>query len=177
MSSDLFTNGQLRLMIASDLENVLKLRNHPKVRRYMLTQHEISIEEHTLWFESASQNESIRLLIFDVDEVCMGFVQLKKTCDLGVANWGFYVTPDAPKGIGRKLGNAAITRAFEVENFHKICGQTLGYNRPSIEFHKSLGFIQESILQRQHFVGEKHHDLICFGLLKSEWSKFKKIKE
>jgi UDP-4-amino-4,6-dideoxy-N-acetyl-beta-L-altrosamine N-acetyltransferase len=177
MPSNSVNNEQLRLMIASDLERVLNLRNHPEVRRYMLTQHEISIEEHALWFERASQNENIRLLIFDVDKVCMGFLQLAITNSPGVANWGFYLAPDAPKGMGRRLGNAALSRAFEVENFHKICGQTLDYNQPSIEFHKSLGFTQESILQQQHYVGENYHDLICFGLLKSEWSKFKKIKE
>ena len=142
----------------------------------MLTQHEISKEEHTLWFERASHNQSIRLLIFDVDKVCMGFVQLKKMSDPEVVNWGFYVTPDAPKGIGRRLGNAVLSRAFEVENIKKICGQALDYNKPSIEFHKSLGFTQESVLQRQHLIGEKYHDLIYFGLNKTEWSKFKKYK-
>jgi UDP-4-amino-4,6-dideoxy-N-acetyl-beta-L-altrosamine N-acetyltransferase len=176
MSNNTVNNEQLRLMVASDLERVLKLRNHPEVRRYMLTQHEISIEEHILWFERASHNQSISLLIFDVDKVCMGFVQLKKTSDPKVVNWGFYVKPDAPKGMGRRLGNAALSRAFEVENFQKICGQALDYNQPSIEFHKSLGFTQESVLQQQHFVGEKYHDLVCFGLVKSEWSKLKKNK-
>jgi UDP-4-amino-4,6-dideoxy-N-acetyl-beta-L-altrosamine N-acetyltransferase len=176
MSNDPINNEQLRLMVASDLEGVLKLRNHPEVRRYMFTQHEISIEEHALWFERASHNQSVRLLIFDVDKVCMGFVQLKKTSEPGVVSWGFYVTPDAPKGMGRRLGNAALSRVFEVENFHKICGQALYYNQPSIDFHKSLGFTQESVLQRQHLIGEKYHDLICFGLNKTEWSKFKKYK-
>jgi UDP-4-amino-4,6-dideoxy-N-acetyl-beta-L-altrosamine N-acetyltransferase len=176
MSSEPDNIGKLRLMVASDLEGVLKLRNHPEVRRYMFTQHEISKEEHILWFERASHNQSVRLLIFDVDKVCMGFVQLKKTSDPEVVNWGFYVTPDAPKGMGRRLGNAALSRAFGVENFQKICGQVLDYNQPSIEFHKSLGFTQESVLQREHLIGEKYHDLICFGLNKTEWSKFKKYK-
>ncbi len=164
-------------MIVSDLEDILRIRNHPEIRRYMLTQHEISKEEHSLWFERASSNQNIRLLILEINNECMGFVQLKKTSNPCVANWGFYVTPGAPKGVGKKLGDAALSRAFEVENFHKICGQALDYNQKSINFHKSLGFTEESILQQHHCIDKNYHDLICFGLLKSEWTKFKNIEE
>ncbi len=159
----------LRPMTAADLLSVLELRNHTEIRRYMLTQHEISIEEHTSWFNRASQNEGIELLVLEIDKKCCGFVQFKQTNYRGVVDWGFYVAPDAPKGTGRKLGLAALTHAFKKENLHKICGQALHWNRPSIEFHKSLGFVQEGILRDQHFDGSVYHDLICFGMRKCEW--------
>ncbi len=157
-------------MTVSDLESVLKLRNHPEVRRYMFTRHEIATEEHALWFVRASQNQGIKLLIFELNEICTGFVQFKETNHRGVAEWGFYADPDAPKGTGRKLGLAALHCAFEEEKLHKICGQALDWNQPSIEFHRSLGFVQEGVLRDQHFDGETYHDLICFGLLGREWA-------
>lgn len=163
------TQGCLRPMTAADLESVLELRNHTEIRRYMLTQHEISLEEHTSWFDCASQNPGLQLLVLEIDGKFCGFVQFKETNYRGVMAWGFYVAPNAPKGTGRKLGVAALNHAFKTLPLHKICGQALLWNQPSIEFHKSLGFAQEGILRDQHFDGAAYHDLICFGILRREW--------
>ena len=156
-------------MTAADLESVLALRNHAKIRRYMLSQHEIALEEHALWFDRVSQGVDTELLLFELDAECCGFVQFKKTNYLGVVDWGFYAAPDAPKGTGRKLGLAALNHAFTNGEFHKICGQALHWNQPSIAFHKSLGFMQEGNLRDQHFDGSEYHSLVCFGLLKRDW--------
>lgn len=161
--------SRLRPMTAADLSDVLALRNHAEVRRYMLTQHEISAEEHRSWFDRASENMKVELLVWEIDGRCCGFVQFKESNYRGVADWGFYVAPDAPKGSGRKLGFAALTHAFQKDGLYKICGQALCWNVPSIEFHKSLGFVQEGILRDQHFDGTKYHNLIYFGMLKRDW--------
>jgi len=165
----------LRLMTAADLESVLALRNHAEIRRYMFTQHEISSEEHASWFDHASNNAGIELLVFEMDKQCCGFVQFKETNYYGVVDWGFYAAPDAPKGTGRKLGLAALVHAFKKENLHKICGQALHWNQPSINFHQSLGFVQEGVLRDQYFDGANYHDLICFGMLKHEWMAKKSL--
>ena len=170
------SQGCLRQMSAADLESVLQLRNHAEIRRYMLTQNEISIEEHMFWFDRASQNPGLELLVFELNKICCGFVQFKETNYLGVVDWGFYAAPDAPRGTGRKLGLAALNHAFKKESLHKICGQALHWNQPSIEFHKSLGFAQEGVLRAQHFDGATCHDLICFGMLKREWVAKKSLE-
>lgn len=163
--------GCLRPMIAADLGSVLTLRNRIEVRRYMLTQHEISIDEHLLWFERNSNNPKRELLVLEIDKKCCGFVQFEETKYSGVTDWGFYTDPDSPKGTGKMLGTYALAHAFKNESVNKICGQALHLNRPSIEFHKSLGFAQEGILRNQHFDGLEFHDIICFGILKSEFVK------
>ncbi|WP_230714510.1 GNAT family N-acetyltransferase [Marinobacter shengliensis] len=56
------TNHSLRPMTESDLEQVLQWRNHPEVRRYMYTTHEIRLEEHSKWFMNATTNPAIELL-------------------------------------------------------------------------------------------------------------------
>ena len=48
--------GIIRPMEESDLDNVLRWRNHPSIRRSMLTQHEISLSEHTDWFKSIQEH-------------------------------------------------------------------------------------------------------------------------
>ncbi len=163
------TAGYLRPMTSGDLDAILKLRNHSEIRRYMLTQHEISSEEHMSWFIRSSQVPTTKLLVFEMDQKCYGFVQFKETGYQGVMDWGFYASPDSPKGTGRILGIAAIKNAFEDKRLYKICGQAISGNQPSIGLHMALGFAEEGILRDQHFDGTKYHDMICFGLLRREW--------
>ncbi len=160
---------RMRLMTSDDLQRVLSWRNHPDVRRYMYTNHEITLSEHQRWFEQASRDPEKHLLIFDVHEDPMGFVQLHQPRGAPIAEWGFYAAPDAPKGTGRRLGQAALCYAFEQLGLHKLCGQALAYNEPSIRFHRALGFEQEGLLRDQHHDGQRFHDVLCFGLLASEW--------
>jgi UDP-4-amino-4,6-dideoxy-N-acetyl-beta-L-altrosamine N-acetyltransferase len=161
----------MRSMRQADLGLVLSWRNHPEVRRYMKTQHEITLHEHQHWFNSAAQNSQKHLLIFEIDQLPLGFVNFTGLGDSGIADWGFYSAPEAPKGIGRQLGAAAIAHAFAQLKLHKVCGQAFAYNQRSIQLHLSLGFQQEGILRDQHFDGERYHDVNCFGLLSSEWKR------
>lgn len=169
MSQAAAIRDHIRVMTADDLHLVLTWRNHPDIRRYMYAQHEIPLSEHQRWFEQASQNPHKHLLIYTVEESPMGFIQLSQLNSTPVADWGFYAAPDAPKGSGRRLGRAALKHAFEHLGLHKICGQALAYNVPSIRLHLALGFQQEGLLRDQHYDGQTYHDVLCFGLLTSEW--------
>lgn len=169
MKSIAFVRQRVRPMTSDDLELVLGWRNHEEVRRYMYTQHEISFSEHASWFERVSQESSRHLLIFEDSAIPLGFINIHQIARGGVADWGFYTEPSAPKGTGRKLGQAALEYAFTYVGLHKICGQALIFNERSIKFHLRLGFQQEGIQREQHFDGQKYHNVLCFGLLASEW--------
>lgn len=161
--------SQIRPMVHADLARVLAWRNHADVRRYMYTQHEITLDEHQRWFEHALPDPKKHLLIFELNQQPLGFVSFTAVGNVGIADWGFYVAPDAPKGSGRQLGCAALSHAFTQLKLHKVCGQALTFNQRSIQFHQSLGFQQEGTLRDQHFDGERYHHVICFGLLSHEW--------
>lgn len=160
---------RVRPMIEQDLETVLQWRNHPEVRRFMYTQHEISPDEHRGWFERSKGHAQRHLLIYEQDAVPLGFLNIQQTGAGGIADWGFYVAPDSPQGTGRRLGEVALTHAFSRLGLHKICAQALSFNERSFRFHRALGFTQEGILRQQHFDGQHYHDVVCFGLLASEW--------
>jgi UDP-4-amino-4,6-dideoxy-N-acetyl-beta-L-altrosamine N-acetyltransferase len=169
MTDPLAEQGRVRPMTARDLPQVLQWRNHPDIRRYMYTRHEITAEEHRRWFERASADDTQCLLVFELDEIPLGFVKFQVLPEGHVADWGFYASPDAPPGTGRKLGQAALAYAFGSLQLHKVCGQALGFNERSIKFHLSLGFQQEGLLREQHFDGKDHQDVVCFGLLARDW--------
>lgn len=154
---------------------VLSWRNHPDVRRFMFTQHEIGLEEHRNWFAKTSRDTSRCLLIVEEAKQAIGYVQFSQVSDGGIANWGFYARPHAPKGTGRKLGAMALNHAFGQLKLHKVCGQAIGVNQASIVFHKRLGFVQEGVLRDHQRMDGAYYSLHCFGLLSTEWRPEKVI--
>lgn len=157
----------------SDLVQLLLWRNHPQVRRFMFTQHEISLEEHARWFERVSLDPDRHLLMFENENTPLGFINIHQINSGGICDWGFYAAPDALSGTGRALGHAALRYAFDAAGIYKLCGKALAFNEPSIRFHQSFGFQREGVLRHQHYDGHQYHDVICFGLLANEWQKTK----
>ena len=163
------TDSALRPMMEADLERVLAWRNDPEVRRFMYTSHEITPEEHRRWFERVNSQPGVNLLIYEAAGTPQGFMNIHMTQCPRVADWGFYLAPEAPRGSGMALGEAALDYAFTQLNFHKVCGQALGFNERSIRFHEKLGFRREGVLREQHYDGRVYQDVICFGILATEW--------
>jgi UDP-4-amino-4,6-dideoxy-N-acetyl-beta-L-altrosamine N-acetyltransferase len=163
--------GLVRKMREQDLDKVLVWRNHIEVRRFMFHQKEITFEEHREWFERVSGDTCCHLLIFELEGVPSGSVKFNQYATALVADWGFYLSPDAEKGVGRQLGWAALDYAFGELGLHKVCGEALAFNDRSIQFHLNLGFRQEGILRDQHFDGQKFHNVVSFGLLSNEWNQ------
>lgn len=156
-------------MNQTDLETVLAWRNHEEVRRFMYNQHEISKAEHSRWFNRVSIDSKRHLLIYQVDGVPLGFSNIHEIAQGGVADWGFYTAPNAPRGTGRGLGHAVLQYAFQTLHLHKLCGQAIAFNKRSIRYHLKLGFLKEGVLQQQYFDGQNYHDVWCFGLLADTW--------
>lgn len=157
----------LRKVEAKDLPTLLLWRNHPDIRQYMYTQHKIAPQEHQAWFERMQENPYVHLLMYAENGVSLGFAQL--TVKGHRANWGFYVSPSARKGTGRKLGQQVLDYAFKEMELVKVCGEALCFNEGSIAFHKSLGFMHEGTLRAQACIRKEFVDVVCFGLLKTEW--------
>lgn len=167
----------IRSIMQDDLPTLFRWRNHPDIRRYMLTQHEITEEEHLNWYTHACQDTTRRLLMIEESGVPIGYVQFSDVAAGGVSQWGFYARPGAPKGTGKKLGVTALTYAFEELKLHKVCGRAIDVNIASQAFHQRLGFKQEGVLREQHCLAGVYHSVICFGLLAHEWQASSDAKE
>jgi UDP-4-amino-4,6-dideoxy-N-acetyl-beta-L-altrosamine N-acetyltransferase len=170
-------NCRVRAVIREDLPTILAWRNHPSIRNFMLTRHEITLAEHRAWFERASEDKTRRLLVVENGAEPIGYVQFANVVAAGISDWGFYARPEAPKGSGRKLGTAALAYAFDVLELHKVCGQAIASNQASIALHARLGFTREGVLRDQQRIDGAYHSLVCFGLLKREWLSGRKSLE
>ena len=159
----------IRRLTEADLPMVLGWRNHPDIRRYMFTQHEIKLKEHQQWFARVNLDPTRCLLIVQEAEQPLGYVQFSNVAEAGVADWGFYAAPNAPSGSGKKLGLMALSHGFDVLRLHKVCGQAIDTNLHSISFHERLGFTKEGELREQQCINGEYHTLICYGMLAREW--------
>lgn len=159
---------RLRPMMEADLERVLAWRNHPDVRQHMYTQNEISLEEHSRWFKAVSVDPDRHLLILEVDGEPQGYVNFH--CDgAGAAVWGFYLAPNAPKGTGRLLGDAATGYAFGALALERIWGEVLPDNQASQNFHLRYGFVLESILPDKTVGEQKIDNVRRYFLTRDAW--------
>jgi len=161
---------RLRPMKEHDLERVLDWRNHWDIRKYMYTQHVITLEEHRAWFTRTNKIPGRYLLIYEQDGEPLGFVKIEiEDNQGGRAKWGFYLAPKAPRGSGQRLGHCTLAHAFTSLELHKLCGEVLADNFRSIRFHERLGLRLEATLRDHFYDGYSYNDVIIFGLLADEW--------
>lgn len=160
----------VRKMQYRDLDCVLRWRNHPKIRKFMIRQHEITDHEHIAWFDRASRDETRALIVIEDRNQPLGCVVFSGVRENSTTDWSFYSNPTGPHGIGKHLCSTALNFAFSELGVHKVFGRVLDFNHASIRIHQRLGFTQEGILRSHCRIDTIYRDLLCFGILASEWT-------
>ncbi|KHN54692.1 UDP-4-amino-4,6-dideoxy-N-acetyl-beta-L-altrosamine N-acetyltransferase [Pectobacterium fontis] len=161
--------SELRPVTESDAEIVWRWRNHPEIKRWMFNQNEIELEDHKKWLFNQLKKTDRFFFIYVHNGIECGLVNFNKLNNANVWEWGFYTSPDSPKGIGRHLGECAIQYAFYTIGVEKLFGEVLEYNFRSIKFHENLGFNKEGCLRRHCLINNQFYDVLLFGLLKKEY--------
>lgn len=159
----------VRRMCKSDLQLVFSWRNHPDIRRFMLTQHEITFAEHSAWFDCASCDDSFALLVIEENKQPIGCVIFSGVLKNSTADWSFYSAPLNPRGKGVFICSAALDFAFSELGVHKVFGKVIDFNHASVRMHKRLGFKQEGNLRKHCLINGNHYDILCFGILSNDW--------
>lgn len=159
----------LKELSVDELPIVREWRNHSEIRKYMFSQSTVNTEEHKSWYERANKNADRKLLIYNENELKKGFIQFAPVNESKhITEWGFYVAPDSEKGTGGRMLKYSLDYAFDVLDVHKVFAEVLEFNYSSIKLHNRLGFVQEGNLREQYFDGDQFHNVVCFGLIKSE---------
>lgn len=163
-------NFEMRPMLESDLELVLRWRNAPEIRNNMYTQHEISWDEHVNWFKCIDP-EDTKYFIFEIDNDPVGvinFSRLKR--NKRQAEWGFYSGDLSRRGIGKAMEVNALEYAFTKLGLEKLNCEVLSNNMPVVSFHRKFGFSVEGIL-KGHFEHSNGDilDIYKLAITKKEW--------
>lgn len=160
-----------------DLPLMLEWRNSESIRQCMFTQDIIDFEHHQAWFERESKKEtSIWLMYRDENGLPLGIVSLVNIDTSKQAGyWGFYTSPDAERGTGRKMCHEALEYFFSHLSIKKVIGEVLESNSRSIRFHKKLGFTLRGISNDAILIKENYFSVYKFELLIENWNV--KMKE
>jgi UDP-4-amino-4,6-dideoxy-N-acetyl-beta-L-altrosamine N-acetyltransferase len=161
----------VRPIASEDMSQLLTWRNHPDIRKFMVTQHEITLDEHRAWFNNVLTDNKRCLLIVERAGQSMGYVQFSGITLEGTADWGFYVAPGSPKGSGHHLANAVLSYAFGPMSLRQIRGKALSFNKASIRLHMRCGF-QEQVAREQITSDDGHiEEIVCFVLNRETWTE------
>jgi len=159
-------------MNENDLPLVLNWRNNPEIRKYMYTQHEISLEEHNKWFAELNP-EKTKYYMFEIENDPIGVINFTKIeKSKRQAMWGFYSGDLSKRGVGKLMEIAALKHAFTNLNLLKLSCEVLSNNMNVVNFHRKFGFSIEGIF-RNHFESSRNEvlDIYRLAITKKEWQK------
>ena len=162
--------GTLRPIHEDELELMLAWRNAPAVRRNMYTHHEITLAEHLAWWRQMRERPDCGYLMYVQDGVAAGIVYITQlNRHDSSAFWGFYSSPDAPRGVGSRMEFLALEHVFEELRLNKLSCEVLAFNQPVLRLHEKFGFRVEGIFREHHTLEGEFHDVHRLALLRREW--------
>ena len=168
--------GLLRSIRDDELELMLSWRNAPSVRSKMYTRQVISLESHKAWWAGIQGRKDQKYFMYEFSGVPTGIVAFNNI-DLmnGNSSWSFYASPEAIEGTGFRMNFLAMEYAFGELGLHRLYGEALDFNTPSVALHKKLGFREEGVKRQHHKMDDGFHDVICFGVLAEDWLKNREV--
>ena len=165
-----FEKLKLRPMRRADLRMVLDWRNSEKIRRLMLSDRIILLDEHENWYSNSINDHSCEYLIALYEDKPIGAVLISdiKSID-GTCTWGMYIEEKKiGLGIGVLMEISAIDRMFYTHKVRKIWGKVLSSNR-ILYLHKRVGFSEEGVLKKHIYRDRDFEDVILVSLFSHEW--------
>lgn len=163
----------LRSLRADDSDRLLAWRNAPEVSAYMYSDHEISPQEHALWFTGIADDPRRAYWIIEMDEAPVGLANLY---DIDRTHhrcaWAYYLAEPQVRGrgVGSFVEYLMIETVFGDYGMNKLWCEVLASNEAVWKLHERFGFRQEARL-RDHVIKDGvRQDVIGLGLLKADWA-------
>jgi len=162
----------LRPTAASDRDTIRRWRNQPDVARWMYTDHEISEDEHAVWFARHLASPHDRSWVIEWDGRGVGVVNLTAIEPAGAAEWGIYVADPSARGTGAAHGAAflSLEQAFGALGLVRVRCEAIAENDRAIRLYERVGFRREAFRPGHVRRGDELLDVVQLGLLATDWS-------
>ena len=155
-------------------EKVRIWRNSSRVKQYMISWKEITVEEHAAWLRRLSSKYSSQVVRVAFDgNIPIGVITLK---DLdrasGRSDWGIYIGDPAYEGhgFGRKMLTDLLSWGFEEERLFRLFTSVTADNVSAIGMYLRAGFHFEGRFEK-HVLRENGSriDLLWMALFHDDW--------
>lgn len=124
---------------------ILDWRNHPKIRKWMYNQNEISLEEHLSFIENLNIYKEKLYFLVKNDEEYIGVIDFVDITSESL-HMGIYTNPNL-YGQGSVLLSEIIKYSFENLKVNEIFSEVFELNTKALELYKKFGF--EEILKKE----------------------------
>ena len=168
-------NYSMRPLTRDDKPLLFAWRNSEQVKKFMYTDHEISVDEHEKWFQAALQDEKSVFQVFLNGADPVGLISATRI-DLvnGSCYWAFYLgAPATPKGTGAIMEYLALEHFFERLKMRKIMCEVFAFNAPVVRMHEKFGFVREAVFSKHVLKRGQYEDVISLALFAEQWPQIK----
>jgi RimJ/RimL family protein N-acetyltransferase len=166
----------LRAIEREDLPQLLAWRNEPTLRRFFRERRELSMEDHTAWFQRTVAGPGrADTRMFAIEERSGG--ELVGACGLCYIDWvdataelSLYIGRDSVYVDGLLAPDAArvlMAHAFVDLDLRRLWVEVYAYDTLKAQLLRALGFSLEGTLREHRFHAGARHDSLFFGLLRS----------
>jgi len=153
-------------------EKVRQWRNKEEIRKYMLSQHIITKEEHLNWIENLKNRNDWKFWVVFVDEIPIGTVYLQNIDYKKLTSeWGFYIGKDdfKGKGLGKYILFKLLEFYFEEMKFEVLFTKVISNNIAALNIYRKFKFKMIS-----DFL-DNQRKIVLLKFTKKVWSKQKEM--
>lgn len=150
---------------------VLQLRNHRDVKRFMYSDHDICADEHQNWLRSLVGSHRQSVFVVMMESALAGVVSLNAINGAHrTADWAFYLDPDLQgKGLGSLVEFWLLDYAFSQVGLEKLNCEVLETNPAVVKMHQKFGFSIEGVRRKNILKGDIRIDVVLLGITRDEW--------
>ncbi len=141
--------GEVELINYVDLDThdrdlILKMRNHPNVKKWMYTQDNISKINHIDFIKGLEGDVERDYFLVKCKEQVVGSINFTSVGVQNSVEFGIYVNPfEIVKNLGRILEESACYYAFDKLHVSKITLEVLENNDRAVNFYTNNGYIKK----------------------------------
>jgi ribosomal-protein-alanine N-acetyltransferase len=169
----------LRPVEREDMDFIQRVMNDPSVWRPALDINPMNDQLAAEFFEDVLTTEGdVHCLVCHDDEP-VGHVSLSEsqygpseTSRARSAELAYWIAPEHHgEGYGFDATRRLVEYAFTDRNLRRLSAYPGAFNDASIALLESLGFEREGAKREAAWYKGEYHDMLCYGLLRSEWQK------
>ena len=162
----------VRISLA-DKASLREWRNDPAVSKWMYTNHEISEEEHNVWFDAMLADASKLYWKIVADGVAVGAVFLTGVSIQGKScEWGMYLADVNTRGKGVAQAACALSfrHAFNELAVDAVKCEAVAQNENAIGLYESVGYVRTGIHTDAVKRGNEVLSVVTLELTRDSWT-------
>ena len=151
------------------LEFVRKVRNNPRINKYLFIDAHISKKDQEDWYKKLLEDKK-HFVFIAFDGVPVGYGQVKNIdCVTCSCELGFCVAPEyQSKGYGAMLIKKLTEYVVREFDMRRLYLKAFADNKKAIELYKKCGFRKEKILHDKIFKDGNFKDVVVMSIIRGK---------